>query len=146
MLNGRLAPLLAALSLAGLGISIYLTASHWGGQPIACAGVGSCDYVNSSDYAKIGDVPVSLLGAGLYGSLFAVAVRWYLAPDDELAPFVFWGLAVAGVVYAAYLTYVEVAVLHAICVWCVASAVILLAMLATSTVTLLQASSQFESS
>jgi uncharacterized membrane protein len=37
----------------------------------------------------------------------------------------YWGLALSGAGYAAYLTYVELEVLHAICVWCVASATIL---------------------
>jgi uncharacterized membrane protein len=136
----RLAPvLLAGLALLGLAVSSYLTYSHWGDESIVCAGIGDCDYVNSSDYATVGGLPVSLLGAGLYVGLLAAALLWGARPSDERFPIAFWGLSVAGVGYAAYLTYVELFVLEAICVWCVVSAVILVASLLVSTALLLLA-------
>jgi uncharacterized membrane protein len=116
------------LSIAGLAISLYLTASHWSGQPIACGGVGSCDYVNTSEYAAIGQLPVSALGAGLYAALL-FASGWWLIEGDERAELLAWGLSLAGVGYAAYLTYLELFVLYAVCLWCLASGLILVAML-----------------
>jgi uncharacterized membrane protein len=56
---------LVVLGLAGFAIGSYLTIAHWGDQPIECGGVGDCGYVNSSEYASVGGVPVSALGAGL---------------------------------------------------------------------------------
>jgi uncharacterized membrane protein len=120
-------------------VSSYLTISHWRDDEIACGGLGDCNYVNSSAYARFGDVPVSLLGAGLYAGLIASAALWLLRPDDERRPVLFWGLSVAGFGYAAYLTYLELAVLDAICVWCVVSAVILTLALAGSTAAILLA-------
>lgn len=134
----RLLPLfLAFLGIVGLGISTYLTAAHFGDKPIACGGVGECDYVNASPYASIGGVPVSLLGAGLYLALIVSALLWSHAPFDERRMVAYWGLSLSGAGYAAYLTYVELWVIDAICLWCVASAVVLLLSLSLATAALL---------
>jgi uncharacterized membrane protein len=124
-LHRKIPFVLAVLGLAGVGIGGYLTVAHWGDQPIACGGVGDCGYVNSSEYASVGGVAVSALGALLYLAMTAVAVTWARFAAIEWLPIAYWGLALAGAGYAGYLTYVELAVLHAICVWCVTSAVLL---------------------
>ena len=134
----RLPLLLASLALFGLGVSSYLTYSHWGGTPISCAGVGDCEYVNSSAYATLGGIPVSGLGGLLYAGLLVTAFTWWRFPTDERLPVAYWGLALAGFGYAGYLTYVELYVLDAICVWCVTSATILTTCLALSTAALLR--------
>jgi uncharacterized membrane protein len=121
-----------------LAISLYLVTTHYGDQPIACAGVGDCAAVNSSAYADIGGVPVSLLGVGLYFSLATAAAFWARDPADDRRAIAYWGLALSGFGYAMYLTYVELAILHAICVWCVASAGVLSASLLLSTFVLLR--------
>jgi uncharacterized membrane protein len=124
---------LIALALTGLAISLYLVTTHYGDRPIACAGVGDCEAVNSSAYASIGGVPVSLLGVGLYASLAGLAAYWALDPSDDRRMVAYWGLALSGAGYAAYLTYVELEILHAICVWCVASATLLVTSLVLAT-------------
>ena len=124
--------LLAALSLVGLGIASYLTVAHWGDQPIACGGVGDCNLVNSSEYATVAGLPVSALGGALYLGLALTAALWVRRARDDRLPVMYWGLALAGAGYALYLTYVELAILHAICVWCVTSAAILSVCLALS--------------
>jgi uncharacterized membrane protein len=124
---------LAALALGGLAISLYLVTTHYGDRPIACAGVGDCAAVNSSAYADVGGVPVSLLGAGLYAGLDALALYWSRDPGDDRRMIAYWGLALSGAGYAAYLTYVELAILHAICVWCIGSATILTTSLVLAT-------------
>ena len=122
----KLPYILLALSAAGLMISLYLVATHFGDKPIACGGVGDCEAVNSSEYASIGGVPVSLLGVGLYLSLFITAIAWIRDPSDDRRMVAFWGLSLSGAGYAAYLTYVELTILDAICIWCVSSATILI--------------------
>lgn len=128
---------LIALALLGLAISTYLVTTHYGKQPIACAGVGDCTAVNSSSYANVGGVPVSLLGIGLYAGLASLGYYWSLRPRDDGRVIAYWGLALSGAGYAVYLTYIEIAVLHAICVWCVASATILGTSLVVSTIAVL---------
>jgi uncharacterized membrane protein len=132
----RLPYLLTLLGCLGLAISLYLVTAHYGKKPIVCSGVGDCNYVNSSEYASIAGVPISLLGVGMYASLIAAALLWSRDWRDERRMIFYWGLALSGAGYAAYLTYVELHVLHAICVWCVGSATILATSLTLSTTAL----------
>lgn len=127
--------LLLALSVAGLGISSYLAYTHWADATIACGGVGNCNLVNNSEYAELAGVPVALLGALSYSAMIAAAVAWlWLRPSGLAWPVMaLWGLSLFGTLYSAYLTYVELFVLEAICVYCVASAGVILASLLIAT-------------
>jgi uncharacterized membrane protein len=121
----------ALIALAGMGVSAYLTYAHYADQSVACAVVHGCQTVQQSQYARLAGVPIALLGgllyAGLLGSSAAWAVRglwwWGLAA---------WFLALSGTAYSAYLTYLELEVIKAICVWCVTSAVLLAAALGST--------------
>jgi uncharacterized membrane protein len=135
----RFAPFVfVLLAIAGLGISGYLTMTHYADKPIECGGLGGqCDYVNSSDYASVAGIPVAVLGLMAYSGLLAVALIWAARPYSDVWPVAYWGMALAGDGYAGYLTYVELEVLHAICAWCVASAIVLALSLVLSTAYLL---------
>ncbi len=136
---GRLTPIvLATLAAFGVAISTYLAVTHFGDRPIVCAGLGQCDYVNSSDYASVAGIPVSVLGIFLYAGLLSLASLWAIRPENDLWPIAYWGMALAGAGYAGYLTYVELAILHAICVWCVVSAIVLATSLLLSTAALVR--------
>jgi uncharacterized membrane protein len=118
-----------AVVLAGVGVAGYLTYIHYAGLQPVCAGGGhGCERVQSSSYARLGGIPVALLGLGGY---LAIAVA-LLAPGER-ARLAAAALAVSGLGFSAYLTYLELFVIDAICQWCVASAV-LLAMLSVITV------------
>jgi len=107
-----------AIGLAGLGIAGYLTIVHYaGGEPV-CAIAHGCATVQKSAYAELGGVPVALLGLLGY-----VAILTALARDGEHERTAAAFLSLAGFGFSAWLTYVEVAKLDAICVWCVGSAV-----------------------
>jgi len=115
------------LSFLGMLVAAYLTWIHWSGSKAFCAGVGDCETVNTSRYAEVAGIPVALLGFGMYLALFTLS--WYRRRADlDLAAtlgLAIFGISLAGVLYSAYLTYIELAVLHAICPWCVTSAVII---------------------
>ena len=114
----RLRPAAIAVALAGLGIAGYLTLVHYtGGSPV-CGIAHGCATVQASEYAELAGVPVALLG--LLGYLAILAA---LALDGEGARTVAAGIALGGFGFSAWLTYVEVVRLEAICVWCVGSAV-----------------------
>jgi len=127
--------LLAVLAVAGLGVSSYLTYTHFAEATIVCGGLGNCNLVNNSEYAELAGIPVALLGALNYLTLIGLALVWlWWRPSGLAWPLMaFWGLSLFGTLYSAYLTYVEVFVLEAICVYCVASASIILACLVIST-------------
>jgi len=130
------------LALAGLGISSYLTYAHWADAPIACGAIEGCNEVNTSDYSEMAGIPVALLGALFYVALGTAALAWLLWHPQSLAwPMIgFWGLALGGTVYSAYLTYTELFVIDAVCIYCLASASITLASLLISSVVLVRES------
>jgi uncharacterized membrane protein len=110
--------LTAAVATIGLGIAAYLTVVHYAGGAPVCAISHGCETVQKSSYAALAGVPVALLGMLGY-----VAILLSLLRDDEAGRTVTAFLALLGFGFSAWLTYVEVNVLHAICIWCVGSAI-----------------------
>lgn len=133
-LQPRLGAIATLLSLAGIVLASYLTYAHINTNALVC-GLGDCQSVQASEFATIGPIPVAALGLLMYAVAFvcSLAVRWtplWSVPVWTVA----FATCLAGSVYAAYLTWIEVAVIHAVCQWCVASAlltVVLTAVLAT---------------
>ena len=106
------------VALAGLGIATYLTVVHYsGGEPV-CAIAHGCAVVQSSEYSELAGVPVAVLG--LLGYLGVLAA---LARDGEGGRTAAAFLSLAGLAFSGWLTYVEVGILNAICIWCVGSAI-----------------------
>lgn len=113
----------AALVVALLGVAVagYLTYVHYAGLEPVCAGGGhGCERVQASSYAELAGIPVAVLGFGGY-----VAIAAALLYPGERGRLAAAGLAITGFGFSAYLTYLELFVIDAICQWCVASAVLL---------------------
>lgn len=128
-----------AIGLAILGLldSLYLSWVKLTGATATCSGIGDCEAVNNSRYAEIYGVPVALLGAGLYGIMLALLIAEGRLPDRrEAIHFALFGMSLGGVLFSAYLTYLEIAVIQAICPYCVVSAIILVALLGISVIRL----------
>jgi uncharacterized membrane protein len=107
--------LLAAGALAGLTVASYLTIVHFQGGVPVCATNG-CEIVQQSRYAALLRVPVALLGTFTFGVLLlSSALRKPIAVVGAA------GLALVAVLFAGYLVYVQLVVLDAVCMWCVAS-------------------------
>jgi uncharacterized membrane protein len=117
----------ATLGLVGLLVSAYLWLWKIGALGALACGDGGCETVQLSAYASLLGMPVALLGVVGYLAILVVALaglqprfaaaRW---PTDLLL-----ALAAAGVAFSAYLTYLEAAVIHAWCRWCIGSAAII---------------------
>ena len=122
----------AVLSLVGLFVSAYLYLYKIGRIGTLACGSGGCETVQTSVWSRFAGVEVALIGVVGYALLFGVALvglrpgqaarRW---PGQVLA-----GLAAGGVLFTIYLTYLELFVIHAICRWCVGSAVIIVGLFA----------------
>jgi uncharacterized membrane protein len=108
----------AAVALAGLAIAAYLTVVHYAGGTPVCAISHGCETVQHSRYAELGGLPVALLGLAGY-----VTILVSLARDGETARMATAFVALAGFGFSVWLTYIEVARLDAICIWCVGSAI-----------------------
>ena len=115
---------ITVLSVLGIIVSGYLTYIHYSGEPIACGGSNSCELVNSSRYAFIGSLPVSALGLAAYIMLLILSL---IKSDEEhqWPALLMFGISLIGVMLQWYLFYIEVAVLHALCYWCISSQVII---------------------
>ncbi|HKY50251.1 MAG TPA: vitamin K epoxide reductase family protein [Candidatus Limnocylindria bacterium] len=112
----------AVTSAVGAAISAYLTWVHYSGDLALCIGVGGCEAVQGSRFAVAAGVPVAVIGLGGFAVIFALAVL-RLRPDPPAwADTAIFALSVAATVYVAYLTYIELFVLGAVCPWCVAVA------------------------
>jgi uncharacterized membrane protein len=121
------APRVALLVLAvlGFGISAYLTWTHFEGLTPVCTGSGEgCETVQSSRYATILGIPVALLGLVAYGGLILSAAAW-----REAGIYLGFLISLVGTLFSAYLTYLEIFVIGALCQWCLASAAIMVAAL-----------------
>jgi uncharacterized membrane protein len=119
----------AAIALIGLGVAIYITiADSGGGAPACVAGGHGCQTVADSSYSHIAGVNVSIFGIAGYVTLLAAVVM----PGDA-GRFGGFVLALVGFGFSAYLTYLELFVINAICQWCVASAVLMTLLLCVNT-------------
>jgi uncharacterized membrane protein len=122
------------VAAAGLAIAAYLTVVHYADADPVCAVAHGCATVQQSDYAQLAGIPVALLGLLGY-----VAILASLARDGEAWRTATAFLALAGFGFSAWLTYVEVVRLEAICIWCVGSAVCMTLLAVLSVVRLLSA-------
>jgi uncharacterized membrane protein len=113
-------------ALIGLIVSLYLTYIKVFPSAPFCFGVGDCEAVNTSVYSAIRGIPIAIFGALAYITLLACLLLESRLPLlNEWGPIAEFGLALAGTLYSAYLTYIEVAVLFKICPYCVTSAVMM---------------------
>jgi uncharacterized membrane protein len=135
--RAMLAIVIGGLAAAGAAISGYLVYVHAAGGPVICGGQASCATVQTSEYASVGGVPVALIGLVFYFAIVALSLAVAARPVALLAVF---GLSLGGVLYSAYLTWIEVAVLEAICFWCVASAIVVALLAIVSGVAAVRAS------
>jgi uncharacterized membrane protein len=122
----RLAAVIAAT--LGLAIAAYLTYVHYAGIEPICAASGACERVQSSSYATLAGVPVALMGLIGYAAILLATLL-----PGELPRLAACWLALVGLGFSLYLTYLELFEIDAICQWCVASAAIMAALAVITT-------------
>jgi len=117
----------ALLALVGVLVSTYLYLYKLGLLGAIACGTGGCETVQLSEYSRFLGIEVPLIGLLGYLAILGVALagiqpKWESArwPAQALL-----GLTTGGVAFTVYLTWIELFVLHAICRWCVGSAVII---------------------
>jgi uncharacterized membrane protein len=130
----RLDVAIGVVALAGLGIAAYLTYIHYAGLQPLCLASGGCEKVQSSHWSKLGGIPVATIGLVGYAAILALL---FVPGEAGLAGCAL--VALVGFGFSAYLTWVELFRIHAICQWCVASAVLMTLLAVLSVVRLLTA-------
>jgi uncharacterized membrane protein len=122
--------IVAALALAGIFLSLYLLLYKLGMIGALTCSVGSCETVNTSKWARFLGLPVAGWGVAWYLATFVLAMvslqdRFADSRSMSLVMLLMTG---SGLAFSVYLTWLELFVIHAICQWCVVSAVLVLVM------------------
>lgn len=108
------------LTVAGAGISVYLTVAHYKEDALVCSASKTvdCHAVTTSEYSTLAGIPMPLLGLAFFVAFAALITPWALRSDW---PPLRWGRVASvsvGVLFVVYLVTVELAILHKICLWC----------------------------
>jgi len=112
----------AALAVLGLLVSIYMTIYKILNADAMCLGSGDCSTVNASSYSEVNGIPVAVFGVIGYAAILAVHFlekrNRFFKQNGTLLIF---GMALTGFLFTLWLIYVEVAILKALCPFCVTS-------------------------
>ncbi|MEO6208912.1 MAG: vitamin K epoxide reductase family protein [Gemmatimonadaceae bacterium] len=126
--------LLVLLAVVGVGIALYLTLYKVGVIGVLSCSIGSCETVNTSKWSVLLGIPIAAWGLAAYVALLLLAVAGSSGAREASVPIAKMILALAtwSVLFSAWLTYLELFVIHAICIWCVTSAALWVVILAVA--------------
>ena len=118
--------ILALLAVVGICIALYLTLFKLGVIGVLSCSIGSCETVNTSKWSMLFGLPVSAWGLGAYAVLLVLAIVGGTESREDSVPIaqLLVALAAFSVLFSTWLTYIELFVINAICIWCVSSAVL----------------------
>ncbi len=117
---------LPLFALLGLGIGVYLSSAALSHSDAMCGPIGDCLSVQASPYSKMLGIPMSMWGVVFYlGILFLWAMqRLRTGHWGQRATLGLLAFSIFGVMFSIYLTSLELFVIHAVCIWCISSAVL----------------------
>ncbi|MFN2397565.1 MAG: vitamin K epoxide reductase family protein [Gemmatimonadaceae bacterium] len=136
--------LIALFALVGALVAAYLTLYKTGAIGDLSCSLGSCETVNTSKWSVFLGLPVAAWGLAAYLVLLGLALLG-LQPRFESSRRISLALVIVSgwsMLFSAWLTYLELVVIKAICIWCVTSAVIVVLIFAASLVDLRQLASE----
>ncbi|TDD67161.1 vitamin K epoxide reductase family protein [Actinomadura rubrisoli] len=107
-------------TLAGLGISIYLTVAHYKEETLICSSTSKvdCHAVTTSKYAALLGIPMPLYGLAFFVGFAALITPWALRSPWPPLRWARLASVSVGVLMVVYLVTVELAILHKVCLWC----------------------------
>ena len=117
----------ALLSLIGLADALYLTVEHVTGQSVRCTIISGCSEVLSSPYAVLAGVPLAMIGAAAYFTVFSLATL--AAFNYRIAGTLLTVLVTTMFLVSLWLIYLQAFVIREFCQYCLLSAAITLALL-----------------
>lgn len=119
--------LILVLAFFGIADSVYLTQSELSGTPLLCniQNLSGCNIVAESQYSHIFGIPLAEFGILFYSLLFILAAL-ELVVFDQLLRRALQLLSFIGVISSLYFTSIQIFVIGAFCIYCLASAIIAL--------------------
>jgi uncharacterized membrane protein len=116
---------LIVVSAVGIGVAAYLTYVHYQPAALICTQGGGCETVQDSKYAVLAGVPVAVLGLSAWVAALVLTI-W----NSELARMLTAALALTALAFVIYLVILQLFVIDAICIWCMANDAVLVPLLA----------------
>lgn len=115
------------LAFCGLADSAYVARQETAGAPLLCdiGSLSGCNVVAQSPYSKVFGIPLAEYGIVFYAILFALAALELTIYDRLLRRVLQWAAAF-GFLASLYFTFLQVFVIHALCIYCLGSACIAL--------------------
>jgi uncharacterized membrane protein len=124
------------LSLLGLGLSIYLTITHFDKQLLVCSSTGAidCAKVTTSAQSRFLGIPVAFLGLANYVVMTGLNSPWAWRARVRWIHVARFVLAIVSMCFALWLIYAEIEIIGAICLYCTAVHITTFALLIVLTV------------
>ena len=111
-------------SLLGFLDTTYLTVKHYTGSSLNCSVLfGDCEKVTTSKYSMLAGVPLALIGAIYYFTIFILSVA-YLDTKREKTIIIASYLTATGFLASAYFVFLQLFIIKAICPYCMVSAIL----------------------
>lgn len=131
---------LVTLTIIGLGVSIYMTIYKLTDNNAMCLGSGDCSAVNASRYSEVNGIPVAVVGVIGYAAILALLYLERRGLDfiNENGTLLVFGLALTGFLFTAWLIYVEIALIKALCPFCITSQIAMTLIFILSTIRLVR--------
>ncbi len=110
------------LSFIGFSDAVYMTVVHYQGQLPECSAIEGCAELAMSTYSTIGSVPVALFGVIFYTIMLVIGARWLDSRKKRIfkkTPYI----TVPAFAITLWLMYLMVFVIHALCIYCLISAI-----------------------
>ena len=138
-MDKRLTQVAIVLAVIGLLVSIYMTIYKLTDNDKMCIGSSGCSVVNASPYSEVSGIPVAVFGVGGYTAILAVLSlekrNRFLRENGTL---LFFGFSIFGFLFTVWLIYVEVALIHALCPFCLTSQVVMTVIFIISVIRLIR--------
>jgi len=125
-MDKRLTQITIVLTIIGLLVSIYMTIYKLTDNDSMCIGNGGCSVVNSSKYSEVNGIPVAVVGiigyATILGVLWLERKPGFFKSNGTLMLF---GITLIGFLFTVWLIYVEIALIKALCPFCLTSQIVM---------------------
>lgn len=139
--SNRLYWIAVLMTIVGIGIGLYLSYVKLADKEAVCveSSTFDCHSVQTSAYSEILGIPVAIIGLLAYSTMFGLLLlEKQIMLAEAYGRMLLFAMTLFGLVYSAYLTYIEGFVLEKWCMWCVASALLMVGLFVVSLVRVLE--------
>jgi uncharacterized membrane protein len=108
------------LSLIGLGLSTYLTITHFRPADLFCTenGVFNCSLVTNSGESRFVGIPVAFLGLGTYVVMTVLNSPWVWRAKNYWIHVARYVLSVVSMCFVLWLLTAELLIIKSLCLYC----------------------------